>query len=458
MQPVKKTEALVLCIDRDDDLGKKAGIRGPIIGEENNFTAARALAMADPEDTDVNAIFAAIKTKRECEHLYHGVEVITITGDKEVGVKSDQKIGNQLVRILEVYQPKGIILVTDGAEDEEVMPILQSETKILSVKTITVKQAKALESAYFKIQDFFGRISDNPRQAKMMFGVPGLIIFMTVLLSYLGLPIVELILALVGIYLIAKGFGYDEQLFSGLTEVKNSLIQGGNIYKLFNGIAILIFVLALVTGYLQLQKNLDAIYRPSSIANPVDVSDALVSQPIMAMNLLLFSSGGVDFAAIDLFIIATSIVAIGFMIHNFVIKNYLRIKRYIYLLLFVWVVKYMSGSIYWAIIAWQPDATTLEITSFDPIQNLLINLIIALVVILVVHYIMKIVFFDYIAKRKKIEGMYLGREMVGNNGKKLGKVTGVIMRSNEMKGLQIKRKYFDGDKIHTKGKILIVDE
>jgi len=196
----RKVEALVLCIDRDDDLGRKAFIRGPIIGDEDNFKAAKALALADPEDSDVNAIFAAIKTKRESEHLYKGVEVVTLTGDVDVGVKSDQKIGNQLVRLLESYKPRGVILVSDGAEDDEIVPLIQSETKILSIKTVAVKAAQPLESAYFKIQDFFGRIGDNPRQAKMTFGVPGLLIFLTVVLSYFGLPIVELILGLIGIF------------------------------------------------------------------------------------------------------------------------------------------------------------------------------------------------------------------------------------------------------------------
>ncbi len=450
-------EALVLCIDRDDDLGKKAGVKGPIVGEAENLKAANALAMADPEDSDVNAIFAAIKAKKESEHLYNGVEVVTLTGDKEVGIKSDQKIGNQLVRVLERFKPEGVILVTDGAEDDEVLPIIQSETKVLSVKTVNIKLARPLESAYFKIQDFFRKIGENPAQARTLFGLPGLLIVLIVLLSYFGIPIVEVILALVGVWLIAKGFGYDEQLFSGLSEVKGSLLRG-NIYRVFNLVAVLVIILAVITGYLQVQRNLDAIYRPGTIANPDSVGDAFGSQPMLALNFFLFSSSGTDFAAIDLIVVAASIMAIGFIIHNFLLKNYLKIKRYVHIIIIGVLLKYMAASVYWSVIALHQDSTTISFEGFDPMQNLLINLLISFVVVLVVHYLLKIVFFDYVERKKQLEDRYIGREVVSSKGKKLGKVSKIIMRGDELKGINIKRKYYPAEDMHLKGKVLVVKE
>lgn len=456
MRP-KKVEALVLCVDRDDDLGKKAGVRGPVIGEEANFDAARALALADPEESDVNAIYAAVKVKRESEHLYKGVEVVTLTGDKEVGVKSDQKIGNQLVRLLDAYKPKGVILVTDGAEDDEVMPIIQSETKILSVKNVTVKQARPLESAYFKLQDFFHRIAENPHQARLLFGLPGALLLLIVLLSFFGIPIVEAILIMLAIYLLAKGFGYDEQLFSGLSEVKESLLQG-NIYRVFNILAVLLLVFCLVTGYLQLKKNLVNIYRPGSLANPSSVWDAIGSQPLLAANFMLFSRSGIDLAAMDLMLIAFSLVAIGFMVHNFLIKDYLKIKRYTYILLFVALVKYISSPLYWAIIFLNSESTTITIEGFDPLQNLLISLLVSFVAVLVVHYLLKIVFFDYISRKKRLEKRYVGQEVLTKKGKKLGRVTGIVMRGADVKGLQIKKRFFPMKDVQDMNKVIVVSE
>src|SRR5918911_1371126 len=53
---------LVLCIDRDDDIGSKGGIETPIVGRDHCIDAGVRLAIEDPEDADTNAIFAAIKS------------------------------------------------------------------------------------------------------------------------------------------------------------------------------------------------------------------------------------------------------------------------------------------------------------------------------------------------------------------------------------------------------------
>ena len=51
---------LVLTVDRDNDLGVKAAIRGPVIGRKPTITAAIKLGIADPEESDTNAILGAL--------------------------------------------------------------------------------------------------------------------------------------------------------------------------------------------------------------------------------------------------------------------------------------------------------------------------------------------------------------------------------------------------------------
>jgi len=440
--------------------------------------------MVDPEDSDVNAILAAIKVKRECDHLYKGVEVVTITGDKEVGVKSDQKLNNQLVRILEEFKPKGVILVTDGAEDEAIIPLIQSETKILSVRTVTMKISRPLESAYFKILEFFKRISDNPQQARMMFGLPGFLILTMVLLSYFGIPIGEVVLALIGIYLIAKGFGYDDQLFNGLSEVKSSLFQG-RIYKVFNLVAVFMIFMAIVTGYLALKDNLDSMYEPGSripltcVENaageqtctgrplgiqPESVTQALAEFPFMSLNFALFYPPGSG--ASDLILAGLIIMAIGFAMHNFVKREYLKIKKYMYVLIFAGLIKYISPAIYWAVLYLHSDSnhivsdnpTTLEVSASAATQNLLIAVLISCVVLFVVHYILKIVFFDYISRRKQLEDKYMGKWISNKDGKKLGQVARIVMKANDLKGVGMKKKYYPIEEIQFKGDEIVVKE
>ena len=53
-------KTLVLNVDRDNDFGRKAKVKTPIFGIKENVNAANKLGQADPEDSDLNAIFSAI--------------------------------------------------------------------------------------------------------------------------------------------------------------------------------------------------------------------------------------------------------------------------------------------------------------------------------------------------------------------------------------------------------------
>ena len=92
---IKSTSAsklLVICVDRDDDVGKKAGITTPVVGRDECINAAQRLALEDPEDADSNSIFAAIKTYEDLISKGYQVEVDNITVVKNRGVQADEKI------------------------------------------------------------------------------------------------------------------------------------------------------------------------------------------------------------------------------------------------------------------------------------------------------------------------------------------------------------------------------
>ncbi|MBN2518076.1 MAG: DUF373 family protein [Candidatus Altiarchaeota archaeon] len=465
-KPRKKAEVLVLCIDRDDDLGKKADVRGPVVGEEENLKAAKALALADPEDSDLNAIYAAVKAKRDAEQLYRSVEIATLTGDKEVGVKSDHKVVGQLQKVLDTFTPKGVIFVTDGAEDDEIIPLIQSYTKILSKKTVTVKQAKPLESAYFKILDFFGRVSENRNQAMMIFGLPGLFLLLVTLLSLLRLPVYEIILLMLGLYLITKGAGFEEQVFSAAAEIKNSMMEG-KIPRIFNAIAILLLVMAAVNGYLNVQSNSNVIIVGNYVSidprtnesvtldiRPDTVSEAIVKAPVTTGNLIFHGS-------IYWFVLAVGLVGLGSILHNLKEKKYLHIKKHLYTIAFLIIVAYFvsNDTIYWLLIAADNQHIDVQVPeTMDPLQNSLVALIIAIVVIFMVYYLLKVIFFDYVERKRALEEQFLGREVYSKDGKKIGEVTKIELKGNELRGIHVKRRYMPENEITSNGKVLVVKE
>ncbi len=159
-------KTLILCVDRDDDLGHKANVETPLVGRRRNVEAATALGIADPEDSDTNAIFAAVnlydRELRRAQERGHQVEVASIAGHRVVGLKSDRRLAAELDEVLELVRPDEVVLVSDGAEDEQIIPILQGRVPVAHVHRSVVKQAPRLEGFYYVLT----RMLDDDKFAK----------------------------------------------------------------------------------------------------------------------------------------------------------------------------------------------------------------------------------------------------------------------------------------------------
>ena len=205
----KAENILVLCVDRDNDLGKKAGISGPIIGKDACIKAAAKLALADPTDSDTNSIFGAVKKFGEVKKG-SAAEVAVLTGHGKTGYESDRKIAEQLEVVLNNFPATGIVLVTDGAEDDQVIPILQSRAPIISKETIIVSQASEVESTYYTIKQAL----QDPDFQRTFILVPGIVVLAWAVLASMGLN--NLFFTsfgyIVGFYLILKGTGIENRI------------------------------------------------------------------------------------------------------------------------------------------------------------------------------------------------------------------------------------------------------
>ena len=206
----------VVCVDRDNDFGRKAGIDGPIIGRKDNLRAAVKLALADPEDSDANCLFMAIQQYDELKEKYENLEIITLVGSKKFGFESDVRINEQLDAFLETFHAEAFVLVTDGAEDDQITPILQSRGPIISKRTVIIKQAKEVESTFYTIKEALR----DPFLARLAFGIPGMVILLYLLLPTIGL---QLVAGILGVYLVLKGFGMEDRILNVFKEMASSI-------------------------------------------------------------------------------------------------------------------------------------------------------------------------------------------------------------------------------------------
>ena len=209
-------QTLIVCIDGDNDIGIKADITTPIIGRDTILESATKLAISDPEEADANAMFGAIKLYDRMVKQYpnESFEVATIAGSSMGGVEADRKMVRELTEVMEHFKATGVILVTDGFADEELVPIVQSRIPITSIHHVVVKHSERIEETYAVIFRYMKMLIEDPYYSKVSLGVPGILLLIIGFLTASNqLENAGMVIAVVlGIVLMLKGFGWDQRL------------------------------------------------------------------------------------------------------------------------------------------------------------------------------------------------------------------------------------------------------
>jgi putative membrane protein len=230
---------LVLNVDRDDDFGRKTKVKSPIIGINDNIDAANKLGQADPEDSDLNAIFSAISTYKSLINQGKNAQIATICGHMNVGIKSDEILSKQLEQVIKDTNSDNVILITDGAEDEYIVPIIQSRIKITSINRVSVKQSTELEDTYYRIVKI---LDDEKVQKQFLLPIALVLIVWAffVLLDLAGSGFGAILLTL-GCYLLIRIFRWERNLAAMWLEIKSGLLTGRlSIYTFILAVVVLV--------------------------------------------------------------------------------------------------------------------------------------------------------------------------------------------------------------------------
>lgn len=210
---------LVLCVDRDDDLGAKAGVKTPIIGREENINAAVSLALKDPEEPDANAIFEAVRiydrfheSTPEKEEIHGECQIATIAGSELGDVGADKTLVTELTDVLKAFPATEVILVSDGFADEAILPLVQSRVPVTSVRRITVKHSESIEETVWVFSRYLKMLFENAKYARIVLGLPGiLLIILGVMYALNWINYIWIaFLVVLGTAFIIKGFMLDK--------------------------------------------------------------------------------------------------------------------------------------------------------------------------------------------------------------------------------------------------------
>lgn len=236
---------LVLCVDRDDDIGSKGGMETPVVGRDSCINAGVRLAIEDPEDADANAIFAAIKTYEELISKGYSTQVALVAGKLNRGIEADEKIGMEIQNVLGEYRADAAVLVSDGEDDETVVPVIQTMVPIISIQRIVIKHSRSVEYSYAVLGRYLKMLAYDPRYSKFFLGVPGALLVATSLASFFGLTkeVLALVFSILGGAFIIRAFDIDKALSSLGRPTPTGFIR---IFSAFGGI--LIIVVSVVNG------------------------------------------------------------------------------------------------------------------------------------------------------------------------------------------------------------------
>ncbi|WP_456486878.1 DUF373 family protein [Candidatus Alkanophaga liquidiphilum] len=231
---------LIICVDRDNDVGERVGVRTPVIGRDACLEVATQLGLSDPEDSDVNAIFEGVRLYDELKAEGEAVELVLLAGDRSIGRKSDEKISRELDEVLTAVDASSAVFVSDGAEDEWLLPIIQSRVKVDFIKRVVVKQSQNLESTFYIVK----RVFEDPKFARSMVLPLSLIFFALSISILIGRTELAagIILLLLGIYLLFKGLGLENVLEDFSKTLRQSFYGGKITFVTYVGAIILAIV------------------------------------------------------------------------------------------------------------------------------------------------------------------------------------------------------------------------
>ncbi|MFT4890971.1 MAG: putative membrane protein [Halobacteriales archaeon] len=252
---------VVFCVDLDDDLGRKTGIETPVIGEEAVEEAAVALATADPEDSDVNVLFEGLHIARGVTG--ESVTVAAVTGNERGDVSANREVGQEVDEVLASLttgENVRCIVVTDGAQDESVVPVIRSRVTIDGVRRVVVRQAQDLESMYYTIKQV---LNDPETRGTILvpLGMLLLIYPLWVIVNALevvngALPAAVLGLAsgVMGLYVLSRGIGLGSRIDAFADRARN-LLYAGRATVITYVVALALLVIGGVSGVEYLQAT-----------------------------------------------------------------------------------------------------------------------------------------------------------------------------------------------------------
>lgn len=202
---------VVVAVDYDDDISL-SGFVTPIIGYENVVNASVKFGVLRPDDSDLNVLFHALFVYSNLKDKGEEVEVAVISGHPESHVEAGKRLRMQTEYLVSTLGSRDFIIVLDSAEDELIIPVIQSIVNIVALERVVIEQLRGVEETYILLGRYLRKAIEEPRFSKIILGIPGilLLVFAVLSLTPFSIYVWEVLVGLLGFFLLIRGFQIHE--------------------------------------------------------------------------------------------------------------------------------------------------------------------------------------------------------------------------------------------------------
>jgi len=207
---------LVVCLHRGEDLD----IDPPVVGRDAVESLVTTLGVEDPEDSRVNCLLEGLRVAGEVEDAV--VAVVSAVGES---VAADREVARQVEALVAEYDPDSAVVVVDSAEDERLVPIIESRVTVDAVDRVVVRQARDIESTYYLLKQF---LADEQLRKSVLIPLGMALLAFPALLFVVESPTLAVgaIATAIGLFLLYKGLGIDTYIARIPSGTREALYSG----------------------------------------------------------------------------------------------------------------------------------------------------------------------------------------------------------------------------------------
>ena len=307
---------LVLCVDRSGDIGRAAGLETPIVGWEAIQSLVTDVGLADPEDSSVNCILESLRVARDLRDEREETVLAVVSGGTDSLVGADRSLSAQVDALVAEYEPESAIVVLDSANDERVVPVIESRVRVDSVDRVVVRQAHDIESTYYLLKQF---LADEELRTTVLVPLGATLLLLPILLTQFP-PAVALagLAAPLGAALLYKGLAIDEYL-SEMPERVRAALYSGRVSVVTYAVSLGLGLVGIFLGALSVSPGAGP---ESVVVRTMQFTYSAV--PWLALAALTASAGrlldeliGADEVSTPYLNLPFGVVALGFVVRGF---------------------------------------------------------------------------------------------------------------------------------------------